>query len=282
MLYATTGGNSVPRAIDATDFFTATPTSPTARGEFNPWHERLDRDRLGIVGHSGAAGVALNAGNSDARYDAIVAWDPAASFAFTGVTPRIPTMIQAADYTLRAGPVPSAEKPVPAAGSKYSFFDTIRAAGVDVMQVAPRASTHLDWTRFAGANPFGPSIDHGIYGEMVASYYTLAWLDRYVAPLSSAPSRKAQRLSDGEGQEALRRLTASGTDRFDRSADVHSIGSGFFDAAKAEKAATAEAGNVPITIGGLPIRNLLSFEYDSRYFLNRGAKHCDDMRARCP
>jgi len=68
-------------------------------------------------------------------------------------------MIQAADYTLREGPVPRAEKPVPAPGSKFTFFDTIAAAGVDVMQVAPRASTHLDWTRFAGANPFGPSIE---------------------------------------------------------------------------------------------------------------------------
>lgn len=75
---------------------------------------------------------------------------------------------------------------------------------------------------------------------------------------------------------------ASGTDRFDRSADAHSIGSGFFDAAKAKTARNPEAGNVPITIGGLPIRNLLSFQYASRYSLNGGALHCDDMRAGCP
>jgi len=189
VLYATVGGNSIPHTIDATDFFVSTPSTPTARGEFNPWWARLDRDRLGIVGHSGAAGVALNVGNSDPRFDAIVAWDPAASASFVGVTPRIPTMIQAADYTLREGPVPRAEKPVPAPGSKYTFFDAIRAARVDTMLVAPRASTHLDWTRFAGANPFGPSIDHGVYGEMVATYYTLAWLDRYVAASGAAPTR---------------------------------------------------------------------------------------------
>ncbi len=117
---------------------------------------------------------------------------------------------------------------------------------------------------------------------MVATYYTLAWLDRYVAPLSAAPSRKAQRLSKATANNALRRLTASGTGRFDRSGDVHSIGSGFFDAAKANKAQTTEAGNVSITIGGLPVRNLLSFEYESRYFLDGGALHCKDMRARCP
>lgn len=277
MLYATVGGNSVPRTIDATDFFVSTPHAQTTAGEFNPWHERLDRNRLGIVGHSGAAGVALNVGNTDERYDAIVAWDPSSSFSFAGVTPRAPTMIQVADYTLREGPVPRADKPIPEPGSKDTFFDTIRAAGVDVMQVDPRASTHLDWTRFAPVNPFGPSIDHGIYGEMVGTYYTLAWLDRYVAPRSGASSGKVERQS----KKALQRLTASGTERFDRSADVHSIGSGFFDAAKAKKVRNPEDGNVPITIGGKPIRNLLSFLYDSRYFLDGGKRQCDDMRAGC-
>ena len=281
VLYATVGGNSVPHTIDATDFFVSTPTSPTARGEFNPWWARLDRERLGIVGHSGAAGVALNVGNSDPRFDAIVAWDPAASASFEGVTPRVPTMIQAADYTLREGPVPRAEKPVPAPGSKYTFFDAIRTAGVDAMQVAPRASTHLDWTRFAAANPFGPSIDHGVYGETVATYYTLAWLDRYVAASGAAHTRAAERQSKTLAKDALRRLTASGTERFDRSADAHSIGAGFFDARKADKAHEPEAGNVPVTIGGMPVRNLLSFQYDTRYSLDGGARICDDVRAGC-
>jgi hypothetical protein len=190
-------------------------------------------------------------------------------------------MIQVADYSLREGPVPRAAKPIPDAGSKYTFFEAIRTAGVDVMQVGPRASTHLDWTHFAGANPFGPSIDHGVYGETVGAYYTLAWLDRYVAPFDVAPSPAAERRSKALAKRALQRLTASGTDRFDRSADVHAIGSGFFDADKANKAKEPEAGNVPITIGGIPLRNLLSFQYDSRYSLNRGALQCDDMRAGC-
>ena len=64
VLYATVGGNSSSRTIDATDFLTATPASPTARGEFNPWYKELDRSRLGIVGHSGAAGVALDVGTA--------------------------------------------------------------------------------------------------------------------------------------------------------------------------------------------------------------------------
>ncbi len=168
-----------------------------------------------------------------------------------------------------------------APGSKYTFFDTYHAATVDVMQVAPRAATHLDWTHFAGANPFGPSIDHGIYGEMVGGYYTLAWLDRYVEPLMATHSRKAERESKSVAKRALQRLTASGTDRLDRSADAYSIGAGFFDAGKAAKGRTDETGNTPIKIGGIPVRNLLSFLYDSRYFLRGGARQCDDMRARC-
>ncbi len=36
VLYAAVGGNSVPRTIDATDFLTATPTSPTSRGSSTP------------------------------------------------------------------------------------------------------------------------------------------------------------------------------------------------------------------------------------------------------
>ena len=69
-------------------------------------------------------------------------------------------------------------------------------------------------------------------------------------------------------RDALRRLTA--TANFDESSDVHSIGTGFFDAQKAQGAASLEAGNVPITIGGLPIRNRLSFYFPTRYAMNGG------------
>jgi dienelactone hydrolase len=271
VLYAAVGGNSVDRAMDATEFLTATPDAPTARGEFNPWHARLDRERLGIVGHSGAAGVALTVGHADPRYDAVVAWDPARSFSFESVVPRVPTMILVADYT-RDGTEARAEPPVPEPGSRFTFYDTIRAAGIDTMQVAPRASTHLDWTHFTG-------MPHSIYGEMVATYYTRAWLDRYVA--GSSDARGGRRESRATARKALGRLTASGTDRFDRSADALSIGSGFFDPRAAQRAGDDEAGNVPITLRGIPVRNLLSFQHGSRYFLDGGEHECDDLRARC-
>jgi hypothetical protein len=282
-MYATAAINSM--AIDATDFFVADPTAPTPRGDFNPWHASLDRSRLGIVGHSGAAGVAITVGHSDPRFDTIVAWDPAGSYTMAGVTPRIPTMIQVADYRQESVPPPRAEKPIPTL-PKFFFFDAISAAGVDAMQVALRASMHFDWSRF----PSNSARPHSIYDETVALYYTLAWLDRYLAPsrpLGPLPPEAEQppdisALSDAVAQDALRRLTATDPHKFDQSADVYSIGVGFFDEKEAKKAGDIEAGNVPVEIGGLPIRNLLSFQYDSRYFLNGGALQCADMRAGCP
>jgi dienelactone hydrolase len=272
VFYPMIGGNSTTRTVDATNWFTATSTTPTARGQHNPWHASVDRSRLGLVGHSGAAGVALNVGHTDPRFDAVVAWDPAPIGGLQGITPRTPTMVQVADYSgLGAAPEARPEKPTPAPGSKYTFVDTISAAGVDAMQIAPRASTHLDWTRHTGLG-----LPHSVYGEMVATYYTLAWLDRYLTPSRAGIPREAM------AGDALRRLTANGTQPFDRSADVYSIGTGFYDAARAETAGNAEAGNVPITLAGIPIRNLLSFHYGSRYSLEGGAQRCDDMRAGCP
>jgi hypothetical protein len=90
-------------------------------------------------------------------------------------------------------------------------------------------------------------------------------LDRYVA-------RKP-------GTEA--RLTASGRERFGASVDKYSIGSGFFDAATARRHKDPEAGSVPIARAGTPIRNLLLFQYATRYSLDGGKHACDDVRAGC-
>jgi hypothetical protein len=265
VLYAAVGGNNVPRAIDATDFLASTPSAPTPRGEFNPWHESIDRNRLAVVGHSGAAGVALSVGHADARYKTLVAWDPAGSYTMDGVTPRIPSMIQVADYRQESVPPPRSGKPRPEL-PKFAFFDTIRGANIDVMQIALRASMHFEWGPHFPVHS-DPQRPYSIYGEIVSTYYTLAWLDRYLKP-------SARELS-------TRRLIAAGNARFDRFADAYSVGAGSFDAKKAEKAGQLEAGNVPVTIGGIPVQNLLSFQYESKYFLDGGAMQCANMRQAC-
>ncbi|TMA26746.1 MAG: hypothetical protein E6J87_21835, partial [Deltaproteobacteria bacterium] len=284
------GGNDVDSTIDATDYFAATPDSP-ARGEFNPWWQRLDRTRLGIAGHSGAAGLALTVGQIDPRYSAIVAFDPAGSTDISSLALHTPTMIQVADYSgntsaivtpllpdgtevplplplpvltfLPYGPNETrSDYPVPAPGSKYTFFDSLRSAAVDTMQVGIRAAIHIDWGRPEGGT-------FSTYGEMVASYYALAWFDRYLKGVNDATM----------AADARRRLTA--IDTFDGSADAHSIGTGFFDAAQAAAGGSAEAGNVPIKIEGFPICNRISFYYPTRYFLESGALE-RDVRASCP
>jgi len=239
----------------------------------NPWRDRLDATRLGIAGHSGAAVVALTVGNTDERYDAVVGWDRARSAdgLFARIAPRVPTMVQVADYFQNPNGVtpyePQVTRPVPAPGSKFTDFEAFPAAGIDAMQVATRASTHGDWSGGAGAvQPLGGSL----YGEAIATYYTLAWFDRY---LYGATDK-------GVADEALERLTTTAT--FDDFSDVHQIGAGFFDPIKAQRAGNVEAGNVPVTIGGLNVRNLLSWWYPSRYSLDTGDYACADMRAGCP
>ena len=248
VMYAAVGGNSVPRTTRRDRLLHGDSTSPTSRGEFNPWHARLDRNRLGIVGHSGAAGVALNVGNSDPRYDAIVAWDPAASATLPDVMPRIPTMFQVADYTLREGPVPTAEKPVPAPGSKYTFFDTFRAAGVDVMQVAPGGihAPRLDAVRRGEplrpvARPWRLRRDgRRVLHAGVAGSVRRATPRRYARP--SVNRRPWPTTPCGASLPAARSLRPVRRRALDRRRTLRR---------RKEEEPTDEAGNVPIKIGGL-------------------------------
>jgi len=191
-------------------------------------------------------------------------------------------MVQVADYQLFQSPVeglpalarthlyePRHTKPVPPEGSKYTYFDTLKAHGIDTMQVAPRASDHGDW-----------SGGSSLYGEAMNTYYMLAWFDRYVRGITepAIAEQALERLTRGP------RLPSAPTPditEFDRFADKYEIGSGFFDALKAQRAGEVEAGNVPITVGGLNVRNILSWWYPSRYFFDGGALSCNDMRAGC-
>jgi hypothetical protein len=62
-------------------------------------------------------------------------------------------------------------------------FDAWRHRGVDTMLIVPRSSTHLEYTDINFALPASR------YGEDVASYYTQAWLDKYVRHDPSADRR---------------------------------------------------------------------------------------------
>lgn len=258
------GGNNVDVAIDALDFFFATENVPSVHGEFNPEWELFDHEPIGITGWSGAAGVSLAAGLQDDRVGAIVSWDHAGP-GFADLTINKPLMFQTADY-LSSTPAPGftiyePRRTQPEPYPRHGDFDVAKAAGVDTMLLALRGTSHFEWGGW-------PTIPHSRHGERIATYYTLAWFDRYVMGANDSVM----------AQDALERLLAT---TFDDSADVYSIGTGVFDPYKASRAGNLEAGNAPIMIEGLSVQNMLSFWFPSRYFFDAGAIQCDDMKAGC-
>jgi dienelactone hydrolase len=242
-----------PDAKAALDFLLARPGHRTRAGEVNPRWAQLDRRHVGLAGHS-AGGVAVSRiGQEDRRVSAIVSWDRAQS---SPMPPRLhirtPALFVVADYLCQKVPVclpqPFASRPDPyGPGNKDEDFRRVRAAGVDSMKITLRAATHLDFTQFTPGTG-------SRYGAAVSFYYTRAWFDRY--------------LRGARG--ALGRLRAV---RFDRSADVHNVSGGTYDAATGR--------NVPAFIGGQPVRDRLSFEFRSAYYLGHGRYRCTSMRAGC-
>jgi pimeloyl-ACP methyl ester carboxylesterase len=268
------------RGNDAADYLLSTPTDPNPNNpaQYNPMWELVDRTRpLGFMGHSGGGSLALAAAQRDPkrRFGAVVAFDPSGAAG----APQdyfdklyVPSMIQIADYDGAAGYLNATpDRPVAELGGKRTYFDTIKAAGVDTMQVSFRAACHVDW-----AGVISAAIGSSLWGEQVIVHYTLAWFDRYLA---ADPAVR---------EDALRRLTA--TDTFDGSSDPYSIGTGRFDPNKTSSVETPfadlpgnpEGGNLPLKIKGHRIRNHLSWWWPSRYWLNGGALQCGDLRAGCP
>jgi dienelactone hydrolase len=227
----------------------------------NPYAPDLDRSRLGIAGHSlGAAAVSV-VGQCDKRVKTIVAWDNLQDVKdCSGVT--IPAQYRSAkllhapalaltnDYGFWTQPTLTP----PDEHSKMDGYDQLTKAGLDAQIVAFRGATHLTYT-------YIPLVfQANELSERMASYYTRAWFD-------------LQLRGDRTG---LTRLTAT---KFDGSADAHSIGAGVYDPTAADPT-DPYSGNVPYKIAGIPVKDAVSFYYQSAYSV-RG-KRCLDMRASCP
>jgi dienelactone hydrolase len=248
------GDSHYPDAKAALNYLLDVPDGNDKGDPANPrWYE-LDREHIGLAGHS-AGGVAVSRlGQEDKRVGAIVSWDRAQSGPMPpGLKLRTPALFLTADFNCQKVPVclPVAYSTPPdprGPGDKDTDFQRVSAAGVDSMKVSLRAATHLDFTEFA------PTPPSSRYGAIVASYYTLAWFERYLK----------------NSRQAEARLTAA---KFDSSADAHYISGGTYDAASGQ--------NVPYRIGGQPVANRLSFHFRSAYFLDGGRARCDDIRAGC-
>lgn len=253
-------------AAEALDFFLATPNEQPD-GDHNPEWELLDRHRVGITGHSGAGSDALAVAHADERVSAVVAWDRSRDFEYPD-PPTTPTLLLTADYPSNTEAPGASTLPVrereqtPEDDPRFRDPDVLREAGVDVMQVVPRASTHRDFDR---VSPEGCERC-GRYGWRMTTYYTLAWFDRYL-----------QGADDSHvAADALRRLT--NRDRYDDSADRTAIGMGRFvptDEIQRD-GSDPEGANQPIELEGLAVTPRLSFYWPSRYYI--GEYECDDMR----
>jgi dienelactone hydrolase len=256
-------------AEDSLSFFLSTPDRPFG-GSHNPAYADLNPNEVGIAGHSLGAAAVSEVGQCDNRVKAIVAWDDLGKISgCTDVTIPAPykgsTLIHAPalgltnDYGFNPEPGNPSSPPDPRA--KEAGYKQVAAAGLDSASIALRGATHLTYSYIPLVLPASE------LAERMASYYTIAWFDRFLR---------------GE-QSGYDRLTAT---TFDNSVDVHSIGAGTFDPQAAlANPSDPEAGNVPYKIAGIPVQNAASFYYLSQYRLtdpSTGAVHaCGDMRAGC-
>jgi dienelactone hydrolase len=155
---------------------------------FNPLHDRLDPERIGIAGHSlGAFGVSKVA-SEDRRVDAVVAWDQLSTTERGGdgqssggeLAPRVPALSLSGDYGIGSpggavgvNPRPYTAPPDPqgANGPSRAFS----AAGIDTMQVNTRAGTHFESALIPNAG-FAATLR----GIDKTAWYTIGWFERYV------------------------------------------------------------------------------------------------------
>jgi Bacterial Ig-like domain (group 3) len=177
--------------VDSIEFFHSTPAAPYEHNKVparpapitahNPFFDRIDHDRLGIVGHSlGATGVSVVQGldpwpaGGPNPVDVTVAWDNlSATGSLDGntVVPRTPTMGQSADYGLTPTPYTSPPNPQ----GKNAGFNRWKEAGLPIYQVNIRGGSHYEWSLLPG---FPTSSWE--WGNPLAEHYSVAWLDRWL------------------------------------------------------------------------------------------------------
>ncbi|WP_073256761.1 alpha/beta hydrolase [Cryptosporangium aurantiacum] len=269
-------------ARHALDYLLSAPGKPTATGQVNPWHALVDERKVATLGQSLGAITTSYLAQVDPRVDTAVAYDSCEyrldALGNTGPDPtsntntgggcrtsprpllpeqlRTPRLAIQADY-YNSNDVPRTQAPDP--HHKDEYHRALVAKDIESMHVSLRAGQHNE-TAFARPG----NTNQTRYGLAAHHYYTIAWLDYQLK--GDRPRQKV---------DACRRLTA---EVFDKSADVYEIGSGSFDPARAEKAGDVLAGNVPWTVGGLPVDDRLSFYFASGYHLGNGTVRNDDMR----
>ncbi|MFA5890468.1 MAG: hypothetical protein WDA27_05905 [Actinomycetota bacterium] len=153
---------------------------------FNPFWDQVqylpdDKANIGLAGHSyGAQGVSFA---QDPAYNTenvghirtVVAWDNLNA----DYTPHVPAMGQNAESFVQ----PSFNPQRPDPESKKTAFEKWRAAGIDTMQVATRAATHMEWAYVPYA------VAASSWGNAIVDHYTWAWFDKYLKNDPDADAR---------------------------------------------------------------------------------------------
>jgi dienelactone hydrolase len=238
-LYEQLEPNYVFGALDARDFLVS---------RRSPVRSLVDARHIAVMGHSlGAYAAALTAnGDPKRRFVAGLSFDSYA-FLMHDVRPRVPTLYLQSEQAFFSGPRLAPPPPTSLHGTRRDY-PTYLQHRVPVLYAVLAASTHQEFA-YLGPEAHLPASS---LGQRVATYYALAWLDRWLKGQTSAE----------------RRLLAG---RFDASVDVSSIGLGRWDPATRR--------NVPYRIAGLPVASALS-----RYFTSQaafGRHRCPDLRRRC-
>jgi dienelactone hydrolase len=153
---------------------------------FNPLHDRIDPERIGIAGHSLGASAVSFVGQKDPRVDAIVAWDNLGGAGERSACESAPETRTAAELTKPAigisndyGLVPTPNDDDPDPEGRNGAFGDYRAVGVDSMQVNIRGGTHFESSFIPGQTV--PSLGQAtLRGQDLLAWYTAAWFDKYV------------------------------------------------------------------------------------------------------
>ncbi len=211
---------------------------------YNPLASMLNRNRLGLAGHSyGAAGVSY-IGQWDPRVDAVVAWDnlsgadpngqtgsfppgeqpcPADPSQRTAVPLTKPALGMSADYFLPPTPNTSQPDPEAKAAQSLQYSD----AGVDSGEIVIRGGSHLDFSWIPN-----PAFGASLRGADEIDWYTTAWFDKYVKGEGSADRRLLSDRWFDDAQEAAVDPDGDGNmfSRYYRSRlDIGLSGGGRFD-----------------------------------------------------
>jgi pimeloyl-ACP methyl ester carboxylesterase len=238
-LYEQLEPNFVFGALDAHDYLVSSA---------NPARRLLDPRRVGVIGHSlGAYAAALTAnGDPKRRFRVGVAMDSYASF-MHHVGPRVPTLYLQSEQELFSGPRLMAPPPTALHGTRRDYASFVRHS-LPVQYVVLAGSTHQEFA-YLGPEAHLPASSRG---QRVATYYVLAWLDRWLKGSRDARSR----------------LLAT---TFDGSVDTSATGLGHWDPLTQQ--------NEPYHLRGLPVAGALSRYYTSEARFD--GRTCRDLRQRC-